>query len=194
MTANTVLTRRIGDIEVPAPGRWEIDPLHSNVQFIARHMMISKVRGTFREFRGTIDIAEDPTQSSVEATIMAASIDTGDRKRDEHLRSADFLDVEHYPEIRYRSTSVQPADGDQWRVDGDLTVNDITRPISLNVEFCGVATDPWGNARAGFLGTTEINRHDFDITWNQALETGGYLVGKGIRVEIDVEAVRSAAE
>ena len=105
-----------------------------------------------------------------------------------------FLDVEHYPEIRYRSTSVQPADGDQWRVDGDLTVKDITRPISLNVEFCGVATDPWGNARAGFLGTTEINRHDFDITWNQALETGGYLVGKGVRVEIDVEAVRSAGE
>lgn len=194
MTANTVLTRRIGDIEVPAPGRWEIDPMHSNVQFIARHMMISKVRGTFREFHGTIEIAEDPTQSSVEATIMAASIDTGDRKRDEHLRSADFLDVEHYPQIRYRSRSVQPADGDQWHVDGDLTVKDITRPISLNVEFCGVATDPWGNARAGFLGTTEINRHDFDITWNQALETGGYLVGKGVKVEIDVEAVRSAGE
>ena len=194
MTQATLASQSPNQVVRPPVGVWTIGPAHSSVEFVVRHLMISKVRGTFREFRGTIDIAEDPTQSSVEATIMAASIDTGDRKRDEHLRSADFLDVEHYPEIRYRSTSVQPADGDQWRVDGDLTVKDITRPISLNVEFCGVATDPWGNARAGFLGTTEINRHDFDITWNQALETGGYLVGKGVRVEIDVEAVRSAGE
>ena len=194
MTANTVLTRRIGELEVPAPGRWTIDPVHSNIQFIARHMMISKVRGTFREFVGTIEIAEDPTQSSVEATIWAASIDTGDPNRDEHLRSEDFLDVQRYPEIRYRSTLVQPAEDDHWRVDGDLTIRGVTRPVSLLVEFCGVATDPWGNARAGFLGMTEINRDDFDITWNQALETGGFILGKGVKVEIDVEAVRSASE
>jgi polyisoprenoid-binding protein YceI len=192
MTANTVLTRRIGELEVPAPGRWTIDPVHSHIQFIARHMMISKVRGTFREFHGTIDIAEDPTQSSVEATILAASIDTGDPSRDEHLRSEDFLDVQRYPEIRYRSTSVQPAEDDHWRVDGDLAIRGVTRPVSLMVEFCGVAIDPWGNARAGFLASTEINRDDFDITWNQALETGGFILGKGVKVEIDVEAVRSA--
>jgi polyisoprenoid-binding protein YceI len=194
MTANTVLTRRIGELEVPAPGRWTIDPVHSHIQFIARHMMISKVRGTFREFHGTIDIAEDPTQSSVEATILAASIDTGDPSRDEHLRSEDFLDVQRYPEIRYRSTSVQPAEDDHWRVDGDLAIRGVTRPVSLTVEFCGVAIDPWGNARAGFLASTEINRDDFDITWNQALETGGFILGKGVKVEIDVEAVRSASE
>jgi polyisoprenoid-binding protein YceI len=179
---------------VPAPGRWDIDPVHSSVQFIARHMMISKVRGRFREFHGTIDIAEDPTLSSVEATIMAASIDTGDPNRDEHLRSEEFLDVQRFPKIRYRSTSVVPAPDDHWRVDGDLTIRGVTRPVSLNVEFCGAATDPWGNTRAGFLGTTEINRDDFDITWNQVLETGGFVLGKGVKVEIDVEAVRSANE
>jgi polyisoprenoid-binding protein YceI len=194
MTANTTLTRRIGELEVPAPGQWMIDPVHSHIEFIARHMMISKVRGTFREFVGTITIAEDPTQSSVEATIIAASIETGDPNRDAHLRSPEFLDVERYPEVRYRSRSVRPSENDHWCVDGDLTIRGVTRPVTLEVEFCGVATDPWGNARAGFLGSTEINREDFDITWNQALETGGFLVGKGVKVELDVEAVRSADE
>jgi YceI-like protein len=114
--------------------------------------------------------------------------------KDEHLRSEEFLDVQRFPKIRYRNTSAVPAHDDHWRVDGDLTIRGVTRPVSLNVEFCGVATDPWGNTRAGFLGTTEINRDDFDITWNQALETGGFVLGKGVKVEIDVEAVRSANE
>jgi polyisoprenoid-binding protein YceI len=151
-------------------------------------MMISKVRGSFRDFSGSVVIGEDPTRSTLEVNIKAASIDTGDPNRDEHLRGPDFLDVERYPEIRYLSTSVQPV-GDRWAVTGMLTVKAVTREVTLSVEFCGAQPDPWGNIRAGFLATTEIDREDFDITWNQMLESGGFLVGKGIRIEIDAETV-----
>jgi polyisoprenoid-binding protein YceI len=181
-------TRTIDGKELPAPGRWTIDPSHSEVQFIARHMMISKVRGRFRALAGTILVAEDPEQSSVEATIDAASIDTGDPNRDAHLRAADFLDVERYPTITYRSTAVRPA-GNKFAVDGELTVRGVTRPVTLDVEYCGVAKDPWGNPRAGFVGHTEIDRDDFEITWNQMLEGGGFLVGRGVKIELDIEAV-----
>jgi polyisoprenoid-binding protein YceI len=185
----TAQTRTIETRELPMPGRWVIDPSHSDVQFIARHMMSAKVRGRFREYSGELDIAEIPEQSSVEVVLKAASIDTGDPDRDAHLRSPEFLDVERYPEIRYRSNALRP-DGDRWRVDGELTIRDVTKPVALDVEFCGVATDPWGNDRAAFLVTTEINREDFHISWNQALETGGFLVGKGVKIESDIEAVR----
>jgi polyisoprenoid-binding protein YceI len=150
--------------------------------------MISRVRGRFREFMATIEIAEDPEQSSVVAAINAESVDTGDPDRDRHLRSREFLDVEHYPEITFRSMSVSAVD-DRWHVVGDLTIRNVTKPIAIDVEHCGVATDPWGNLRAGFLGSTEINREEFAVTWNQVLESGGFVVGKGVKVEIDVEAV-----
>jgi polyisoprenoid-binding protein YceI len=189
MTTQSAPTRTVNGIELPEPGRWMIDPVHSQVEFVARHMMISKVRGRFREFAGEIHITEQPEESWVEATILAASIDTGDAGRDAHLRGPEFLDADRYPEIRFRSTSVRAA-GDRWQVDGDLTVREITRSVPLTVEFCGVGLDPWGNTRAAFLGSTEINRDEFDITWNQALETGGFLVGNGVKIEIDVEAVR----
>ena len=189
MVTQTTATRTLGTREIPSPGRWIIDPVHSQVSFVARHMMISKVRGQFREFSGTIEIAENPVESSVEAVIKAASVDTGDPGRDEHLRSADFLDVERHPEIRFHSSRIRPVDDDRWHLDGELTVRGITRSVTMSVEFCGVARDPWGHARASFLGTTEINRDDFDITWNQTLEAGGFLVGKGVKVEVDVEAV-----
>ncbi len=182
--------RVVGGREIPMPGRWVLDPVHSQVQFVARHMMVSKVRGFFRELEGTLYIDEAPELSRVEVTIQAASIDTGDATRDEHLRSTDFLDVERYPEITYRSTQVRPGDGDKWYVAGLLTIRDITQTVPLTVEFCGVNPDPWGNVRAGFLATTDINREEFDITWNQALEAGGFLVGKGVKIEIDAEAVR----
>jgi polyisoprenoid-binding protein YceI len=185
----TAPTRTVRGHEVPPPGRWSIDPAHSELQFIARHMMIAKVRGRFREFSGTLNIAEVPEQSWVEVTIKAASIDTGDQQRDAHLRSPDFLDVERYPELRFRSTSVREGDGDRWQVTGDLTIRDVTRPVTLDVEYCGAATDPWGKLRAGFLASTEIDREEFDITWNQALESGGFLVGRGVRIEADIEAV-----
>lgn len=184
--------RIVDDRELPPVGRWKIDPAHSDVQFVARHMMISKVRGHFREFEGWLDIAERPEDSSVEVTINAASIDTGDPERDRHLRSPDFLDVERYPAITYRSTAVRPVDGDRYEVVGDLTIRHVTRSVTLDVEFEGVAVDPWGGVRAGFVATGEINRDEFDVTWNQALETGGFLVGKGVRVELDVEAVLQA--
>ena len=193
MATKSALVRIVEGKEIPPPGRWAIDASHSSIQFVARHMMISKVRGRFREFSGTIHIDEVPEQSWVEATINAASIDTGDADRDAHLRAADFLDVDRFTEIRYRSTEVR-AVADKWEITGDLTLRDVTRPVSLVVEFCGVATDPWNNLRAGFLGTTEINREDFSVTWNQVLESGGFLVGKGVKVECDVEAVLQSDE
>jgi polyisoprenoid-binding protein YceI len=188
MATTTANTRIVDGREVPPPGRWTIDTSHSHIQFVARHMMISKVRGSFREFSGTVVIGEDPTQSTVEVVINAASIDTGDANRDEHLRSPDFLDVEHHPQISYRSIAVRP-DGNKWTVDGLLTVKGVTREVGMSVEFCGAQPDPWGNVRAGFIANTEIDREDFDITWNQMLESGGFLVGKGIRIEIDAELV-----
>ena len=188
MAEHTATVRTVKGKELPPPGRWAIDTSHSSIELVARHMMISKVRGHFREFSGTICIAEVPEESWVEATVDAASIDTGDPDRDAHLRTADFLDIERFPHIRYHSTSVHPI-GDKWEVSGDLTLRDVTRSVTLLVEFCGVAVDPWGNTRAGFLGTTEINREDFSVTWNQVLEAGGFLVGKGVKVEVDVEAV-----
>lgn len=166
-----------------------IDPSHSEVEFMVRHMMISKVRGRFRQFDGTIVIAERPEDSRVEVLIEAASIDTRDATRDEHLRSADFLDVEHYPEIKFTSTSLRPGDIGHWDMTGDLTVRDVTRQVLLGVEFSGATVDPWGNLRSGFDASTRIDRDQFGITWNQALEAGGFLVGKEIRVEIDVEAI-----
>ena len=153
-------------------------------------MVLSKVRGYFRELSGRMFIAEIPEASWVEVIINAASIDTGDPTRDEHLRSADFLDVVQHPEITYRSTGVQPAPRDKWAVSGPLTVRRSTRDVQLLVEFCGANPDPRGKIRAGFLATTQIDREDFDITWNQALESGGFSAGKGVKIEIDAEAIR----
>ncbi|MEA2827693.1 MAG: hypothetical protein QOG43_2132 [Actinomycetota bacterium] len=193
MATQSALTRTVEGRELPPPGRWKIDPSHSEVQLVVRHMMVAKVRGRFREFSGTISVAEVPEESSVEATIKAASIDTGDPNRDAHLRGPDFLDVGRYPEITYRTTSVRHNGSDRWDVTGDLTVRGVTRTITIDVEFCGLVTDPWGNLRAGLLGTTEINRDDFDLTWNQALDSGGFVLGKGVKVDLDIEAVREQA-
>ena len=192
MDVKTAATRIVDGREVPAVGTWQIDPSHSEIQFSVRHMMISKVRGRFREFEGTIEIGERPEDSRVDVVIDAASIDTRDRTRDAHLRSAEFLDVDRFPEVRFRSTSAGPGEKDRWNVTGDLTVRDVTRPVVLHVEFSGGTVDPWGNLRVGFLADAEIDREEFDITWNQALEAGGFLVGRGVRVEIDVEAIRRA--
>jgi len=194
MTTQAAGTRIVAGRELPPPGRWRIDPAHSQIQFVARHMMIARTRGRFREFSGTIHIAQAPEQSSVQVAIVAASIDTGDPQRDVHLRSPEFLDVERFPELRFRSTGVRPGADDRWQVSGDLTIRDVTRPVTLEVEFCGVATDPWANLREAFLASTEINRDDFDVSWNQTLEGGGFLVGKGVRIELDIEAVREAEQ
>lgn len=189
MDLKTVGTRIVDGHEVPAPGVWMIDPAHSDIEFVVRHMMISKVRGRFRQFDGTIVIGERPDESRVEAFIDAASIDTGDETRDQHLRSADFLDVEHHPTVRFTSTSIRPDGDEQWKVTGELTICDVTNTVVLDVEHTGAMIDPWGNLRCGFAASTKIDREDFGITWNQALEAGGFLVGKELAVDIDVEAV-----
>lgn len=182
-------TRIVGGQELPAAGTWEIDRSHSSVEFVVRHLMVAKVRGRFADFAGALVIGEEPEQSSVAVSIQAASLDTRDAQRDEHLRSADFFDVEKHATVEFASTAVEPAGG-QWKVAGDLRIAEVTRPVTLDVEFLGVANDPWGGHRAAFSASTEIDREDWGLTWNQALETGGFVVGKKIRVEIEVESVR----
>jgi polyisoprenoid-binding protein YceI len=152
--------------------------------------MVTKVRGYFKEVTGTIAIAEDPLASSVDVHIKAASIDTGVVDRDNHLRSPDFLDVENYPELTFRSTRIAKADGADLVVEGDLTIRGVTRQIELPVEFLGVSTSPWGTEVVGFSAAIELDREDFGMTWNAALETGGVMVSKRLKVELEVEAIR----
>ena len=173
------------------PGTWTVDPSHSSVSFVARHLMVSKVRGSFGSFSGTITIAEDLLASSVEATLDVASISTGDDGRDEHLRSGDFFDLEQFPTWTLTSTGLR-ADGDDYVMTADLTIKGVTRPVEFEVEFEGTATDPWGNTKAGFEAKTEINRKDFGLEWNVALEAGGVLVGEKVKIELDIQAVKAA--
>ena len=186
----TPLTRTIDGHEVPAAGTYELDLAHSSVGFSVRHLMVSKTKGRFGDFHGTVTIAEDPLASSVAVDIQVASVDTRDEARDGHLRSADFFDAESHPTITYRSTKVTPAGKDRWVVDGDLTVSGTTHPVPLEVTFEGGARDPWGGARIGFTAHTELDREAFGLTWNQALETGGVLVGKQVRIDIEAEAIQ----
>ena len=188
------VVRTVNGIEAPAPGTWEIDPAHSELSFVARYLMVTKVRGGFTEFSGTLHIAEAPEESWVEVTIKAASIDTGTPDRDKHLRSADFLDVERFPELRFRSTKVELIGGTGLKVSGDLTIRDVTKPVVLDAEFQGIAKDPWGGTRAAFSATTEIDREEFGASWNVALETGGWLVSKKVRLELEAQAIRATRE
>lgn len=169
-------------------GTWNIDPSHSEVGFVVRHVMVSKVKGVFSKFDGTITVDEDPLKSRVEATIDASSIDTREPQRDAHLRSSDFFDVDTHPEIVFVSTSVVPA-GNDFAVTGDLTIHGVTRPVELALEFNGVAPDPWGGLRAGFSATTEISRADFGIEFNIPLDGGGVVVGDKIKIYLEIEAV-----
>ena len=182
-------TRLVDNRDLPVAGRWQVDTSHSSVEFVARHLMIARVRGRFTDFAGTIDVGDTPEDSSVEVTIQAASISTGDEKRDEHLRSADFLDSERFPVLEFRSAAVA-ARGSRWTVSGDLTIRGVTRPVVLDVEFDGAAIDPWGNAKVAFSASTEINREDFGLLWNAPLETGGVVVGPKVRIELGIEATR----
>lgn len=186
----TTLTRDYQGVQVPEAGTYALDKGHTTIEFVGRHLMITKVRGRFTDFDGRIVIGESPEQSSVEVTIDAASVDSSDEKRDGHLRSADFLDVERYPTIAFRSTRVGINPDGTAQVTGDLTVKDVTRPVTLDVEFDGAQPDPWGGQRLGFSAHTEIDREAWGLTWNVALETGGVLVGKKIRLEFNVEAVK----
>ncbi len=174
----------------PDTGTWNLDPAHTTVGFSARHLMAAKVRGSFKKFSGTVTIGETLGESSVEVTIDAASIDTGVEDRDNHLRSADFLDVETYPTLEFVSTAVREK-GDGYQVDGDLTIRGTTNPVTLALDYHGLVTDPWGNDKALFSASTEIDRETWGLTWNQALEAGGWLVGKKVKIEIEAQAAKA---
>jgi polyisoprenoid-binding protein YceI len=188
VTSASQLTVPYEGTQVPAVGTYAIDTAHSTVEFVARHMMVSKVRGRFGEFSGAITIAEDPDQSHVEVTIDAGSISTGNPDRDGHLRSSDFFDVESHPTIEFRSTKVEHAGDERWKVQGDLAMHGVTRPVVLDVEFNGASPTPWNTTAIGFTASTEVDREAWGLGWNAALETGGVVVGKRVRIELEVEA------
>ena len=174
--------------------KWDFDLVHSSINFWVRHMMVSKVRGRFTKWTGTLEMDEaSPGSSRVEVQIDASSIDTKEAQRDDHLRSADFLDVDKHPHIIFRGTGVEPSGDKRFRLEGDLTIRETTRPVVLDVEYAGRMRDPWGGERAGFSGHTSLDRKDFGLTWNQVLEGGGILVGDKVEIDIEVEAVKSKA-
>lgn len=174
---------------------WNIDAAHSGINFSIRHMVVSKVRGRFAKYTGSVQLDEsDFTRSSIEAEIDVSSIDTGAPERDAHLRSADFFEVEKYPTLRYRSQRIESLGADRYRVIGELTIRDVTREVPLEVEYGGRAKDPWGNQRAGFVARASIERKEFGLGWNQVLEAGGVLVGDRVDIDIELEVVQAAAE
>lgn len=174
-------------------GTWTIDASHTRIGFVARHAMVTRVRGAFNEFEGSAIIdAEDFAKSTGTLTIKAASIDTRNEQRDGHLRSNDFLAMDEYPEITFVSTGVTPTGGTSLELTGDLTIKGTTNPVTVPFEFEGTATDPFGNLRAGFEGSVVINRKDYGVTWNAALETGGVLVSDKITLEFEVSAIKDA--
>jgi polyisoprenoid-binding protein YceI len=176
-------------------GTWNIDPSHSAIAFSVRHMVVSKTRGRFTKWSGELRFdADEPRASSVQVNIDPASIDTADAQRDEHLRSADFLDVEKFPTASFRSTKVEEVESGVYRVTGDLTVHGVTKSVVLDIVYEGTGKDPWGGERAGFSGSTSIDRKDFGLRWNQALETGGVLVGDKVELILEIEAVKQVAQ
>ena len=172
------------------PGVWNVDPSHSTIGFVARHLMVSKVRGHFSTFSGTITIADDPLQSKVAATVELGSITTGDDTRDGHLKSADFFDLEKNPNLTLVSTGVEPK-GSNYILHTDLTVNGVTKPVDFDLEFEGVSGDPWGGTRSGFSAEADVNRKDWGLEWNVALETGGVLVGEKVKIVLEIEAIKA---
>jgi polyisoprenoid-binding protein YceI len=176
-----------------AAEKWNLDTVHSGIGFTVRHLMVTKVHGRFGKWSGTFEFDEqNPAASKVEVAIDAASVDSQEPKRDAHLRSPDFLDVEKYPQLTFKSTSVTGA-GEELVVKGDLTIHGVTRPVVLEVEYAGRIKDTWGGERAGFSAKTSISRKEFGLTWNQALETGGVMVSDKVEISIDLQAVRAQA-
>lgn len=182
-------TRIIDGTQLPSAGVWQIDPGHAEVGFVGRHFGLTKVRGRFTGIDGAVVVADDPAASSVEVTIDMRSVSSGDQSRDDHLRSADFFDVDRHPTATYRSTGVH-LHGTSGTIEGTLTIKGIIRPVTLRMDYLGHAADPWGNDRAVFSASSKINREDWGLTWNMLLEARGLLVSKEITLEIEVELIR----
>lgn len=182
-----------GSSDRPTSGTWAIEPSHSSVEAVARHLMVTKVRGRFAGIAGTVEIPDRLEEAVVDVTIDAASIDTGDAQRDGHLKSPDFLDVATHPALTFHSTSAVHVGGDRWELPGELTIRGVTRPVTLQATYLGKHQDPWGNERLVAEATAELDREAFGMTWNQALETGGVLVSRTLQVEIGVQLVRQEA-
>jgi polyisoprenoid-binding protein YceI len=188
VSTNTAV-REINGVELPQTGDWVIDPAHSSIEAVARHMIVTKVRGHFEEFSGTLHIDEDPAKSWAEASIKAASINTNAPDRDAHLRSPDFLNADEFPELSFKSTRLSHKGGRRFEIVGDLTIRGETHPLTLDVEFGGVMTDPYGQVKALFSASTKLEREKWGVNWNQALETGGMLVSKTLDIEVEVQAI-----
>lgn len=173
-------------------GEFTVDPGHSRIGFSARHAMVTKVKGEFRDFEGSFHLdPKNPQDSSATLTIQARSIDTGNEQRDEHLRSNDFFAMDQYPEIKFVSTAAEAVDDDSFDLTGDLTIRGETKPVTVRFEFLGAEIDPWGNTRIGFEGSTEVNRKDWGVNWNSTLDSGGVLVSDRVKLEIDISATRN---
>jgi polyisoprenoid-binding protein YceI len=190
MTDSAIASREYHGTIIPVAGTYELDANHKRVGFVVRHLMVSKVRGEFGQATATITVGEDPLQSSVTATIQASSFDSGQEQRDGHVKSPDFLDAEQFPTLEYRSTGVKSIDGAEILLNGELTIKGVTQPVDLKVELEGVGRSPYGQDVFGFSATTEIDREAFGLTYNMALETGGVMIGKSIKIEIEGEAIR----
>ena len=185
-------TRDYQGLTIPSAGTYILDAAHKRVGFVVRHLMVSKIRGDFGEATATITIAEDPLQSSVTATIATASVNTGQPDRDNHLRSGDFFEADKYPSIEYQSTGVKSLGGNEFKLLGDLTIKGVTKAVDLLVEFEGAGRSPFGQDIFGFSATAEIDREDWGLSYNMALEAGGVVVGKQVKIEIEGEAIRQA--
>ena len=186
-------TREVDPALAALTGEYTIDPAHTTIGFTVRHAMVTNVRGSFSEHTGTLNLdGSDPSKSTASIDVAIASVDTGIADRNGHLVSGDFFDAEQFPKMTFRSTSAEELGGDSYRINGDLTIKDVTRPLSIDLEFNGSATDPYGNERVGFEGSAEILRSDWGLTYNAALETGGMLVGDKVKLVFDISAIKSA--
>ncbi|GGK94653.1 YceI family protein [Mangrovihabitans endophyticus] len=192
MTDTAANSRDFEGLQIPVPGTYLLDSAHKRVGFVARHLMVSKVRGEFAEATATVTIAEDPLQSAVTAEIQTASVHTGQKDRDNHLRTGDFFEAEKYPTMVYRSTGIKSHSEAEFVLDGELTIKDVTKPVELLVEFEGVGRSPYGFDVFGFSATAEIDREEWGLTYNMALESGGVMIGKKVKIEIEGEAIRQA--
>jgi len=193
-TATDVVTTPSGrTLDGLVPGVWTVDTSHSEVGFTARHLMVSKVRGRFTDYTATITVAPNVLDSTVQATVQLASVDTRDEKRDGHLKSADFFDVENIPQILFESTSIEALDDEEFRITGNLTMHGITKEIVLHAEYQGTDIDPWGGTRIGLEVTGQINRSEWDMKFNQMLGSGNMMVADKVKLEIDVSAVKQEA-